>query len=335
MNDFDDLGAINEAVRTRLLGRYGLSGDSAVTLLGVSENANFAVTDPQSNFHGVFRIHRHGYHDQRDIDSELQWMRAIRRETDLLIPDPVTATDGRLVTALTFEDGPDRNAVLFTRVHGRNLTLSDVSTAVYERLGAISAALHDHAGTWQRPAGFHRYRWDLESMVSPRARFGYWANHPALGGEERRLLERVAAVVSERVAVFSTEPNVIGLAHGDLHVLNLMVDGEDLWAIDFDDCGISWYMQDIAAALACFEAGTNVDELADAWVRGYETRRQLTVAERTVLADFVMLRRLLLLGWSATHPTAQVPGIDGDLVQVTVSAAEAYMRCTSTSHRHA
>jgi Ser/Thr protein kinase RdoA (MazF antagonist) len=114
-----------------------------------------------------------------------------------------------------------------------------------------------------------------------------------------------------------------------------MVDGDDLWAIDFDDCGISWYMQDIAAALACFEAGAKVDELADAWVRGYETRRQLTVAERTVLADFVMLRRLLLLGWSATHPTAQGPGIDCDLVQVTVTAAEEYMRCTGASHRRA
>jgi Ser/Thr protein kinase RdoA (MazF antagonist) len=258
-------------------------------------------------------------------------MRAIRRDTDLLIPDPIPTVGGELVTSLEFNTTPSRHAVLFSRVPGRNLTLSDVSTTLYERLGAICATLHDHARTWQRPKGFERYRWDLESMASPGARFGYWADHPYLGAADRRLLDAVLATATERIERFSTEPDVIGLTHGDLHVLNLMVDGDELWAIDFDDCGISWYMQDIAAALACFEPGSYVGELTDAWARGYQSRRPLTAAERSILPDFIMLRRLLLLGWSTTHPTAQVPGINRDLVAVTTAAAAEYQLTTTLS----
>jgi Ser/Thr protein kinase RdoA (MazF antagonist) len=331
MSEFDDLTAVHEAISTRLLDQYGLSHDSTVTLLGVSENANFEVSDPQSQFRGVFRIHRHDYHQRRDINSELQWMRAIRQDTDLLIPDPVAASDGQMVTSLPINGSAPRHAVLFTRVPGRNLTLAEATPEVYRRLGTISAHLHEHARGWVRPEWFHRHSWNLDSMLGTRARFGYWGNHPQLHGEDRRLLENVAAVVSGQIEQFSAEPDVIGLAHGDLHVLNLMVDGDDLWAIDFDDCGISWYMQDIAAALACFEPGPKVTELADAWVKGYETFRPLTPAEQAILGDFVMLRRLLLLGWSATHPDARVPGINRDLIEVTTEAARDRLRLGSVA----
>jgi Ser/Thr protein kinase RdoA (MazF antagonist) len=224
-----------------------------------------------------------------------------------------------------------RHAVMFTRVPGRNLTLADATPAVYQRLGAISADLHQHASGWRKPAGFQRYRWDLESMLGPQARFGCWADHPGLTVTDHDLLRRAAESVSDRITRFSCEPNTIGLAHTDLHVLNLIVDGDDLWAIDFDDCGISWYLQDIAPALACFEHGPKVDELAEAWIDGYQRRRRgpLSHAELAALPDFVMLRRRLLLGWSGTHPLAQIPGIDRDIIEVTTTAAEAYLQVGS------
>lgn len=326
MTDFHDIASVEEAIRSRLLARYALSPNSIVTLIGVSENANFAVADPETGFHGVFRIHRHDYHQRREIQSELQWMRAIRAETDMLIPDPIVSTTGELVTCLEIDHAVPRFAVLFSRVEGRNLTLDDSTDEVYRRLGAISAELHRHAMRWRRPEGFHRYVWNIHTMVGPKARFGYWAKHPRLTSSDRQLLSTACAAAIERINSFTAAtPDAVGLAHTDLHVLNLMLDGDDLWTIDFDDCGMSWYLQDIGPALACFEHGPHVEELADAWVAGYRTVRELTAAERCVLPDFVMLRRLLLLGWSATHPSAQVPGLDADLVAVTTTAADAYL----------
>lgn len=326
MTEFDDTAAVERAIHDSLLHAYGLSPRSTVTLLAVSENANFAVYDPDTNFHGVIRIHRDGYHLKEEIQSELEWMSAIRRDTDLRIPSPIATADGQLVTSLQVDASPKRHAAMFTRVGGQNLTLADATPAVYRRLGSMSAQLHQHALEWRRPPGFRRYSWDLDSMLSPRARFGHWANHPQLTHDDRRVLGRAALVVDERLRRFSAEPGTIGLAHTDLHVLNLMVDGDDLWVIDFDDCGISWYLQDIAPALACFEHGPIIDELRESWIDGYQSRRPLASSHRVVLPDFVMLRRLLLLGWSATHPRTQVPGFDVDIiVDVTITAADAYL----------
>jgi Ser/Thr protein kinase RdoA (MazF antagonist) len=326
MSEFPDLAQVEDAVRSRLTSQYGLSGESTLALLTISENANFAVHDPHSGTDGVIRIHRHDYHQRRDIESELAWMKAIRRETDLLIPDPIPTIRGESVTVLPIDGARARYATMFTRVPGRNLTLADATPRVYKRLGVISAQLHHQARNWQRPHGFHRYRWDLDAMLTERARFGYWGNHPRLTAGDQKLLGQVAEIIAGRIDTFSAERDAIGLAHTDLHALNLMVDGDDLWSIDFDDCGFSWYLQDIAPALACFEDGPIVDELAEAWIEGYEAFRPLTTAERTVLPDFVMLRRMLLLGWSATHPLAELPGGFDDIVAVSTAAAQNYLR---------
>ncbi|MFE7419975.1 phosphotransferase enzyme family protein [Rhodococcus sp. NPDC057529] len=331
MNEWADIDRVTDSIRSTLPDRYGMSADADVALLGISENANFAVRDPSTGQDGVIRVHRHNYHQRAAIESELAWMAAIRRQTDVLVCDPVAAVDREPVITLPVEGAPDRDAVMFTRVPGKNLTMDDATPAVYERLGAITAQLHDHARHWRRPAGFYRYRWDLETMLTAEARFGYWANHPRLTPADRRLLERAATLIADRLTHFSaSEDEPVGLVHGDLHVLNLMVEGEDLWVIDFDDCGIGWYMQDIAPAMACFEEGPLVDELTNAWIRGYEQCRPLSSLELDSLRDFVMLRRMLVLGWSATHPLAQVPGGFGDrIVDVTVSAAEEYLRVST------
>ena len=325
MKEFNDLPAVQEAIRHLLTDRYGLSNSCELSLLGVSENANFLITDSQTDFEGVLRVHRRNYHRLDEIQSELQWMSAIRRDTDLGIPQPIATADGQLVTELEIGPGNSRYAAMFSRVHGRNLDISDATVDVYRELGAIHAQLHQHARAWDRPPSFRRYRWDLANMIGPRARFGYWAFHPRLGAADRAILDRAATAVTDHISEFSNQPDAIGLVHSDLHVLNLMTDGNRLWAIDFDDCGFSWYMQDIAPALASFEHGPVIDTLGEAWIDGYSQHRTLSDAERRVLPEFVMLRRLLVLGWSATHPEAPAPGITRDLIDVTMTAADAYL----------
>jgi len=68
----------DEAVAARLdpvvhraMVEYGVPPGATLTLLNVSENATFAVDDPTTGRRTVLRIHRHGYHDQRAIESEL------------------------------------------------------------------------------------------------------------------------------------------------------------------------------------------------------------------------------------------------------------------------
>ena len=67
--------------------------------------------------------------------------------------------------------------------------------------------------------------------------------------------------------------------------------------IDFDDSGFGWYLYDLGAALSFMEDRDDVPSLVDAWVRGYRKVTSLSAVEEQELTTFIMLRRLVLLGW--------------------------------------
>jgi Ser/Thr protein kinase RdoA (MazF antagonist) len=91
------------------------------------------------------------------------------------------------------------------------------------------------------------------------------------------------------------------LIHADLRLANLLVDGAHLRVIDFDDCGFSWFLYDFATAVSFIEEQSVVPALLQAWLSGYETVRPLSVAERAEIPTFVVLRRIVLTGWLASH----------------------------------
>src|SRR5260370_3876236 len=61
------------------LARWRFSPSASVTLLTVSENATFALRDPDGR-ELVLRVHRVGYSSAEEIRSELAWMSAVRRD---------------------------------------------------------------------------------------------------------------------------------------------------------------------------------------------------------------------------------------------------------------
>lgn len=326
MSQWDDIDAITEELPRIAIERYGFSEGTTAKLLAISENANFRVHDPVTGQNRVMRVLRQGYHDDDSVRSELAWVNALREDTDLLVPAALPADDGRFL--LPFRLGEKaRRTIMFECVEGGNLTLDDMRPDVLAQLGAISAKMHAHSRSWRKPAWFTRYHWNLDSMLHPssRTRFGYWRENAKLSEADRTFLDRAAARITEHLDEYSLDASRIGLSHGDLHVLNLMLAGDDLWAIDFDDCGIGWYMQDIAPALAACAPGDFADELKHAWLDGYREVGELTAADIASADDLIMLRRFVLLGWCATHPEADPPLLYDDLVATTVEAAAAYL----------
>src|SRR5262245_25988595 len=80
----------------RALGAYGLGGARLAALTN-SENMTFRVDAPDGERY-VLRIHRPNRKSVAAIRSELLWLAALRRDTDLIVPDPVPSADGALVT---------------------------------------------------------------------------------------------------------------------------------------------------------------------------------------------------------------------------------------------
>ncbi|MEM8821777.1 MAG: aminoglycoside phosphotransferase, partial [Pseudomonadota bacterium] len=63
-----------------LVATWGLSPETKVSLLTVSENATFRADDPARPAPVILRVHRPGYHTRAEIESELAWIEALRAE---------------------------------------------------------------------------------------------------------------------------------------------------------------------------------------------------------------------------------------------------------------
>jgi len=310
------------------LPRWGLSPQAGISVLSLSENATFAVDDRDRDRRLVIRVHRIGYSSAQEIRSELAWIDALSREGVVETAPPVPGRDGELLQTLESSDGgPSRHAVAFLRLDGEAPSGCEDAGPWFERLGELTARMHRHARTWSRPSGFDRGRWDLEAMVGPRARWGPWRAALGLTTAGRDILERALARIEQRLAHFGTSRDRFGLVHADLHLANLLVQGTRLQIIDFDDCGFGWFMYDFAAAISFIEQQANLPQLLDAWTRGYRRLAGLSREELAEIPTFVVLRRILLSAWIASHrevPAAQQIG--EDYTQGMVELAERFLR---------
>jgi Ser/Thr protein kinase RdoA (MazF antagonist) len=312
----------------RAIAEYGLAPDCALTLLNVSENATYAIDDPSTGERTVLRLHRRGYHDEVAIESELAWLGAIRNDTGLRTPRVLPAADGRRVLSLA-EDGAQgpRHAVRFEWLPGIEPTPDDARLPQwFEVLGAVTAKLHRHARNWQPPAGFRRFAWDYDGAFGSVARWGRWQHGIAVGPGEREILARLDHALRDRLAAYGSDRERYGLVHADLRLANLLVDDDETYLIDFDDCGQGWFLYDFGAAVSFFEHDPRIPELTDAWVRGYRTVDQLPAAEAAEIPTFVMMRRLLLVAWIGSHAgTDLARSMGAEYTETSCRLAETYL----------
>ena len=295
------------------LPRWSLSRDTDITLLNISENATYRLQDPATGRDLVLRLHRLGYHTESEIRSELAWIEALRQDDVVETPPPICGRDGYFVQVLASPSGwPPRRAVAFEFFDGREPEQGDALVPWFRTLGALTARMHEHARRWHRPDGFIRKTWDFDAMFGRVPFWGPWQAGLGLDAQGAALLERTLAVIGHRLSRFGRNRERFGLVHADLRLANLLVDPPRLRVIDFDDCGMSWFAYDFAAAVSFIEDAPVVPALMDAWVDGYRTVAPLSGEDAAEIPVFVMMRRILLVAWLASHaeiPFAQKMGI--------------------------
>lgn len=283
--------------------RWGLSGDTSVRVLNLSENATFALDCPRSGKRLVLRVHRMGYSSPAEIRSELAWIGALRDEGVVETVTAVPGRDGELVQTLTSPAGfPARHAVAFEHLPGAEPAAQGREAIDwFYRLGGLTARMHAHARRWTCPPQFMRKRWNLPAMLGPEAFWGSWRAAVGLTPGGTATIERALRLIGERLERYGDGPQRFGLVHADLRLANLLVDGAHLRIIDFDDCGFSWFMYDFATSVSFIEHEPIVGSLLEAWVRGYRNESPLSAEEEAEIPTFIVLRRILLSAWLASH----------------------------------
>jgi Ser/Thr protein kinase RdoA (MazF antagonist) len=286
------------------LGRFGLSSSATAALCNVSENHTYRVEDPESGREYALRLHRPGYRTARQIESELEWVDALREDGAVDTCVPVPAPGGERVVSVAVDGLGERNVVLFEWLPGAEPDPEGAAVIEgFRVLGAVSARMHAHARAWRPPSGFDRPPWDYEHTLGPAGHWGAWQDGLGIGPEEREQLERLDAVIAARLEAYGQGEDRFGLVHADIRLANLLVDDGHVRVIDFDDSGFAWFMYDFATTVSFMEDHPRVPELRDAWLEGYRSVAPLDAADEAELDTFVMLRRLLLVAWIGSHHT--------------------------------
>jgi Ser/Thr protein kinase RdoA (MazF antagonist) len=323
------LPADHELFARAALGAYGRDTDTPLRLLSLSENATYLVGDPDGPTEPiVLRVHRPDYHSPAGIASELAWMAALRRETCVKTPELVHARNGEQVVAATVGD----RALLVDAVSFvPGCTAEEAPDVVgFAELGELTAIMHDHARSWQAPASFTRFSWDLDAILGPQPRWGNWRDAPALTDGDRASIERAVTEITTRLTDFGTAPDRFGLVHADLRLSNLMVDpgapSSGITVIDFDDCGWGWHLADLAAVVSWLEDSPEADGIIAEWLRGYRAVRALPEDHLALIPTFVLLRRVQLTAWIASHADADAAiSVGAAYARGTARLAERYL----------
>ena len=282
------------------LRRYPLA-DGRLTFVAHGENTTFRHDDGDGGH--LVRVHRPQRHG-RGVDtvaairSEIAWLQAIRKDTELAVPEPVAARDGA-PTVTVAAGGETRVCSVLRWMDGR-IHEESPRPVHLRRLGEAMAGLHNQADAWTPPADFVRIQWDHETF------FGHvmvYGDTPAAGcwhllPSEVRARFRA---VDDRMVDLIPEAGDAGLIHADLHLGNALFHRGAVRLIDFDDCGTGPRLYDLAVALWELRDCSDYPAFRDALLAGYRDRREVDVRH---LDDFIALRQVAFDLWYTG--TAQV-----------------------------
>jgi Ser/Thr protein kinase RdoA (MazF antagonist) len=144
----------------------------------------------------------------------------------------------------------------------------------------------------------------------------------------RRRFDRVAARMNDVMTRLGSAPGSTGLIHADLHPGNALFRHGQVKIIDFDDCGLGYWLYDIAVALWELRHRHDYGQFRDALIEGYTRHRPLP-GDLAHLDDFIATRDVAFGLWFTG--TAQVnPAFRAELDEVQQSIS----RSLDTLTRH-
>jgi Ser/Thr protein kinase RdoA (MazF antagonist) len=307
---------------------YELPSNPSIKLWNLSENATYRIEDVNSGRKWALRVHREGYHSKNAVASELAWLMDLRNTGVVATPVPVKGRNGDLIQVVPHPlMALPRNVVLFQWEEGAEPGIGEDLIAPFEVLGNVTARMHLHSRAWRRPAGFERLTWDFETSLGSKPHWGRWRDGVGMDRAKCELFGRTVELIGRRLDRYGKGSDRFGLIHCDLRLANLLIDGEQVKVIDFDDCGFGWHMYDGATPVSFYEHEPHVPQLLDAWLRGYRAVTELPIEDETEIPTFIMLRRLLLVAWIGSHSETELAQSMGlAYTEGTVPLCENYLR---------
>ncbi|MBN1402357.1 MAG: phosphotransferase [Anaerolineae bacterium] len=295
-----------EDIARRALAQYGLA-EAGLTFLQHSDNATFKVQGRGSDAY-LLRTHvpvtaamgAHGA-DADAVRSELLWLEALNRDTDLVLQEPLRNRAGELVTQIRAAGAAGAiNCTLLRWVAGEPYHRALETEETARQIGALLATLHRHASLWEIPAGFTRPKRDaayFQAMLR--------GIRPALvDGRISRAdyaeFEQAIARLCEMLRPMQEDRQTHGIMHADAHKGNLLYHKGAIRLIDFSFCATGYYLFDLGICLSDMKA-----DLHPAFLQGYRSVRDLQDGHPRLIEAFFIGGMVGTISFWAANPRAQ------------------------------
>ncbi|AHB11015.1 phosphotransferase enzyme family protein [Zymomonas mobilis] len=303
---------------------YPQAYQGKIRLLTRSENATFHIA-ASSGENYALRLHRPHYHDKQSITGELAWLKALQEDIGLTVPQAIPDRDGEVIQTLKAPDGALRYAVLFNWVEGEMPT-ADLDPSLFQRLGEVTAHLHQHSQRWEKPDNFKRLIWNHANMVGADGYWGDWRATPGLDSNGIAIMREAMGQIGQSLEKFGQSSDRYGLIHADLRLTNILIHEGDTRAIDFDDCGTGWFLHDLAAAISFEEHHPAAPLWVENWLKGYDRVQSLSREEIDILPALFAQRRIQMTAWVGSHAdTDMARSLGGDWLAHTVRLCRDYL----------
>jgi len=341
MDDFYTLTPDRQVKRLERLVRkalpaWGINEDAALRLIGYRENAVFEVRETGSSDRYALKVHREAYHSDAALESEMQWMDALR-DSGVFTPTFLRTRTGERFHRIGIDGVPgirqiDLSAWVDGRqladLHGDNHNVEMLARS-FRIVGETAARMHLQVRDWSFPPGFTRHAWDEDGLFGEQPVWGRFWEVDEATGEQQALLGRVRIALAERLRNFGKGPDRYGLIHADLEPENILVTDGNTLVIDFDDSGFGWNLYDAATALyASYMDGVDGDfkALRDTWISGYRSVTELPEAHLEILPVLLLTRVVTVVGWCHTRRETETATRERDsMIEAACGLAEDFL----------
>ena len=268
------------------------------------------------------------------LTEELEWLKALQRNTDLVVPTPVANACEKLITTwVTSEDESTRCCVLFKWIEGEPVG-QQMSLETAAAIGTMMAKLHRNARSYipYRHSAFVGPQYSLTWMIGPNSWWGSGQAQQALGVDVYAQLAPVIALAAKAMRTLGETSNVFGIIHSDLHFGNILVVGDRYAAIDFDGCALGHYLFDVAVTemeFLDYEAGESYIEV---FRQHYCEGLGIPALSPGLVSTFMIPAGVVFLEWVFSSPNPAVRSSKLKWVPLTVERMlDAAQRATSST----
>ena len=295
-------------IAQKALAVYGMMG-AKIQLIQYNENVIYgiypispipAIEEHSPYYSDRFILRLLTSSDQDAIASELCWMDAMVKESNIGVPAPVPTLTGQQQVRVVTKELPQGRVVSMLRwMKGRKLE-KGIRPVHLRALGRKIAQLHEFSTNWRPPEAFKRPVWDWDAQLG-----GRMFDIPletlvaSMPVKFQRPFEIVSAKVKAARADLGDGKNAFGLIHSDLYPENVLFNAGQAYPIDFEDCGYGYWIWDIAVALCTWAWHVDWEVIVAAFRSGYDEVRKLPDNQWDLLDLFIAAQHATMLLWAS------------------------------------